>query len=414
MRTFHVRRRHNNNNRHSRNSAVLLFGSPSMPPTHTRTSKSSELTSIVVDSAAYFQPAASRFRLLRRQNPPRSFATTAATATMPSRALYHEMLPSLPPATSLSVVEACSDVCGTHETKGILLYITTHLLDLGTSSKLWNSNSSPSHTISLSFLYARLGADKPSPKPYTFNQHAAQKSSERRTFTTATNRPLEAFEDLYYALLAKTQDIWHALSVRINNGFATLDDTATSNIPITTPTTPDFDGQTKTLSMTIGEVSEHLARYWAILNEPSVIKALDSAIRRARIGTLHAQLDDDNLPPSPTLDRPFDADQIIKSLNSSTTSINVPGLAWIGGWAPSMIGAWLEEKYRTILKVEKEAEREAELNLRRWKEQKDRMELERQKSNVREYSRRLKNSVYKLGLSEQVGGLSGETWTVYG
>jgi hypothetical protein len=157
----------------------------------------------------------------------------------------------------------------------------------------------------------------------------------QRTTKSATNRPLEDFEDLYYAIISRILDIHQMLNARLGSGFNRLTD-------IVFPDGP-----------TIAALHESLSQYWDVLNTAQYVKAIDEAVRRSRVKHLHQeillQVQHDDITQA-------DADELLADLYDPNEYDGVQGLAWIGGWAPSMIGAWLEEKYRIVLNVEREAE----------------------------------------------------------
>ena len=45
---------------------------------------------------------------------------------------------------------------------------------------------------------------------------------------------------------------------------------------------------------------------------------------------------------------------MLGELYMQAESDEIEGLAWIHGWHPNMINAWLEEKYRITFEIEKE------------------------------------------------------------
>jgi hypothetical protein len=265
---------------------------------------------------------------------------------------------SLSPAASLAAIEACEDnKYSIKHVKNVLLRICANLLTLDTKSTLWNTPPANPYAVSLATLHDRLHAGKPSPMPHipraTASRHEA--ATPLRTSKHALNRPLEDFEYLYYAMLAKIQEICHILTLRVNNGF-------------TSSTSPIFDN-----GPTLCETHARLQEYWVALNEPEFVKVLDSAVRRARVKGLHAevlgQLRRGEISQS-------DSRELVEDLYTSGED-EVPGLAWIGGWAPSMIGAWLEEKFRIMFKAERE-QKEADEKKRRDHAQKRKMREQNQ------------------------------------
>lgn len=150
-------------------------------------------------------------------------------------------------------------------------------------------------------------------------------------------RPLEDFEDLYYILLSTVQSHHHTLSLRLQNKFSVPTDTLYAFGP------------------TIDQFHSTLVKCWDALNEPGLVKTLDDAVRHARIKELHL----DTLSKRNTgMLTPKDADELLSDLYGDEEAVQ--GIAFIGSWAPSMISAWLKEKYRTMLDAEKKEMRTTE------------------------------------------------------
>jgi hypothetical protein len=94
----------------------------------------------------------------------------------------------------------------------------------------------------------------------------------QRTAKNAAHRPLEDFEDLYYAVLARMQDIHHILNARLGSGFSTVTDLVHTDGP------------------SIADLYVSLAQHWNVLNHTAFVKAIDSAVRRSRVKCLHQEI----------------------------------------------------------------------------------------------------------------------------
>jgi hypothetical protein len=92
-----------------------------------------------------------------------------------------------------------------------------------------------------------------------------------------------------------------------------------------------------------------LMQCWDALNEPGLVKTLDDAVRRARIKELHL---DTVTKRNAGMLTARDAEELLKDLYGDENAVQ--GISFIGSWAPSMISAWLTEKYRTVLDAERE------------------------------------------------------------
>jgi hypothetical protein len=252
------------------------------------------------------------------------------------------MVASLAPITSLAAIGACENTYPSQYVKTVLLGICRNLLELDAKSTLWKAPPAKPDVVSLAMLHERLQAGKPSPTPHVPKppvcEQEQQPKAPPRTGKTPMNRPVEDFEHLYYAMLAKIQEICQLLHVRVNNGF-------------TASTYPLFHNGPSLL-----EVNARLHESWAALNDPALVKVLDSAIRRSRVKSLHAdvlgQLERGEITEG-------DARELVQDLYSSQEDGEISGLAWIGGWPPAMIGAWLKEKFRVLLQGEKRNEEAA-------------------------------------------------------
>ncbi|KAF3045415.1 hypothetical protein E8E12_001277 [Didymella heteroderae] len=246
------------------------------------------------------------------------------------------MLPPFSTAATQAAVEASTAIFPTDYITNIILEISGYLVSLLEQSTLFGRPSNNPFSPSLRTLYARLhsGQLNPSPIQSHANESARVKATlDQHTTQDVTHRPLEDFEDLYYAVLARMQDIHQILNARLGSGFSTFTD----------PVYPE--------GPSIADLYVSLAQYWDALNHNAFVKAIDYAVRRSRVQYLHqeiiAQVHNDEITHS-------DAQELLNDLYDPNEYDGIQGLAWVSGWAPSMIAAWLEEKYRIVLKIEKE------------------------------------------------------------
>lgn len=268
-------------------------------------------------------------------------------------------LSPLTPATSIETIESCQEVLySAKDVKEALLNICTDLLalhqksNLSQRSNLGKTPPANPYTVSLATLYNRLATGKPSPAPYILRTNTPsnqQPPVPRRAHSNPLNRPVEDFEYLYYAVLAKINETSNMLTLRVNNGFAKPDDAV-------------FEG-----GPTLRHTHTWLQESWTTLNDPALVKVLDEEVRRTRVRCMRLEIMGQYQRREITH---TDMLELSEDLRTSLEAGEVPGLAPIGGWAPSMIGAWLEEKFRVILKAEKEqdeAARQTELEIERQK-----------------------------------------------
>ncbi|KAJ8117996.1 hypothetical protein OPT61_g928 [Boeremia exigua] len=251
-------------------------------------------------------------------------------ATKPS------LLPPFSAAVTQAGVEASTEIAPAYYIINVLIEIGGYLLSLDEKTTLFGRLVQKPYSPTLRTLYTRLhtGYLNPSPMQSHANETARIKATlGQRTAKDAVHRPLEDFEDVYYAILARMQDIHQTLNARLGSGFSTFSDPVHTNGP------------------SIADFYVDLAQYWGALNEKPFVKAIDCAVRRSRVKYLHqevvAQLHEGDITQA-------DADEILDDLYDPDEYDGIQGVAWINGWAPSMVAAWLEEKYRIVMQVEKE------------------------------------------------------------
>jgi hypothetical protein len=211
-----------------------------------------------------------------------------------------------------------------------LIQLTTDFLSITTRDTLLGKgdpNPDP-YKPSLGNLFARLEAGRLPPSPVDANGDTRKTDRIRkRTSKSLQERPLTDFEDIYYALLALTQEMYSLLRMRINNNFNSLDD-------------PIFEG-----GHPISQVMEFLVSTWEFLNMSTIAKALDDAVRKASFQKTKKRFSDDLKEGLYTVE---DVDELVHDLEEPSTYATIPGLKWIGGWSPAMINIMLEQKYRRI------------------------------------------------------------------
>ncbi|KAF1934074.1 uncharacterized protein M421DRAFT_235 [Didymella exigua CBS 183.55] len=246
------------------------------------------------------------------------------------------VLPLFSPAATQAAVEASTESFPADYITNIILEISGYLVSLVEQTALFGRPSNDHYSPSLGTLHARLhgGQLNPSPIQSHANETARIKATlGQHTTTDVTQRPLEDFEDLYYAVLARMQDIHQILNARLGSGFSTFTDAVYPDGP------------------SIADLYVSLAQYWDALNHNKFVKAIDCAVRRSRVKYLHqeiiAQVHNDEITHS-------DAEELLNDLYDPKDYNGIQGLAWVSGWAPSMVAAWLQEKYRIVLKIEKE------------------------------------------------------------
>ena len=247
------------------------------------------------------------------------------------------LLPPFSPAATQAAVEASTEIYPADYVSNIILEISGYLVNLVEHTAIFGRAGNDPYSPSLRTLHSRLhnGQLGPSPIQSHANEHARIKATLGQHIPkNAVHRLLEDFEDLYYAVLARMQDIHQILNARLGSGFSTFTDTIYTDGP------------------SIADLYASLAQYWDVLNHTAFVKSIDAAVRRSRVKYLHqeiiAQVHNDEITQA-------DAEELLSDLYDPNEYDSIQGLAWISGWAPSMVAAWLEEKYRIVLSIEKEA-----------------------------------------------------------
>ncbi|KAF2477321.1 uncharacterized protein BDR25DRAFT_199528, partial [Lindgomyces ingoldianus] len=251
-------------------------------------------------------------------------------------------LPELPIAASQATVEATDFLRPDDDVKHVLITISEKLLEHYDRSTMWKATDDDPDIVSLKTLNDRLYDGKLvlSPvKARNCDKVRIRAAVHHRISKLPHRRPLEDFEDLYYAALQKIKDMHQHIKLRIDNNFNQTAD-------------PLYVG-----GPSISEFEYLLFGCWAILNDTALVKTLDNAIQRSRVRSLHLDIVEKVRKKELNPDA---ANDLIADLYNLEEYENVPGLAWIGGWSAAMIGAWLQEKYRFVLEVEWEEEKRKE------------------------------------------------------
>ncbi|KAF2793269.1 hypothetical protein K505DRAFT_362154 [Melanomma pulvis-pyrius CBS 109.77] len=274
----------------------------------------------------------------------------------------HSQLPPLRTAASQASILNSRSSHPIDTVKTTLLTISTFLLSNEAKITLWKSPATDGFSVSLRMLHERLQQGylapsllKPDPTSAATSPMVNALTNEDKTMDTNTSprtsiamgnspgtsprtpkkpmaRPLEDFEDLYYVLLSTIHSQHQMLVVRLQSAFNGLADTMYPRGP------------------TIAQFDTTLHQAWDALNDAGLAKTLDAAVRRARVKEMHMDIAAQRNCERITQ---WDEKELLRDLYRDTDTVQ--GLEWIGGWAPCMIVAWLEEKYRAIFRKEKEA-----------------------------------------------------------
>ncbi|KAF2691531.1 hypothetical protein K458DRAFT_286595, partial [Lentithecium fluviatile CBS 122367] len=232
---------------------------------------------------------------------------------------------------------------------------------VGRDTLLGRADRKPDPFIpSLGNLYNRLLSGQRPPSPIESHANAdpnATQTLHRRTSKGLLQRPLEDYEDLYYALLALTQEMHQTLCLRINNGFCTI------SSPI------HEDGQS------VAQVLDFLHGCWTLLNNPAVARALDGTIRAWRFKRLKGQLTRQFHDGQFTQE---DYYELREDLEDPTAYPSITGLKFeTMGRSAALINTELKQKYRKVFS----AERKEKVRKERWGGKKRQLEkIEKKRS----------------------------------
>jgi hypothetical protein len=220
-----------------------------------------------------------------------------------------------------------------------ILTLSKYLIKLVDDSNLFGKPGLDPYEASLRTLYDRLQNKQVGPStlpPGFLSEERIHARIYYRTDEEAVDRPLADYEDLYYALVARMQEMHQLLNLRIHSWFNVVSHVV-------------FEG-----GPSIAVLHHCMAEYWDVLNDPACGKALDNAICEAKVQTLRNevvwQVKNDHLSHE-------DGQLQWAELHSAEVFNSIVGLRFVQDWAPPMIGAYLEQKYRNLLDLEK---REAE------------------------------------------------------
>ncbi|KAF2440753.1 hypothetical protein P171DRAFT_435521 [Karstenula rhodostoma CBS 690.94] len=263
--------------------------------------------------------------------------------------------PRLPVALLQETVEATPLPSPDAIVKTYLLNVTSEILTLQTLTPSLGASSTDRYTPSLQVLHARLQDGHRSPFPGLENRSGegfARTGKARKTaVSSAMDRPLADFEDMYYAILATVKEMHESIILRLNNGFVD-------------PNALLFPSSQYTIHL----FHEWLAHQWSILNEPSLVLALDVAVRKAFVDghlcqALRSQVDSGQITHE-------EAEVARAQLYRSDVFDEMPGLSWVGNEHSAMINGRLNEKYRVVFQAEKQAQEKKA----RWAKKKDRFQ----------------------------------------
>ncbi|KAH3910886.1 hypothetical protein HBH56_137620 [Parastagonospora nodorum] len=257
-----------------------------------------------------------------------------------------QALPPFKPAATEAQVKAATESHDPEQVIRNLVDLSSYLISIDEHTKLFGAAGkhdpyTPSLKTLLNRLYAGVRTLSPLSSLTKDGARLRQDVSERLN-KPVIERPLEDFEDLYYALLARLQDMAQMLTLRVTNGF-------------NAPSEPVFEN-----GPSIADLYDSLMSYWDMLNDPACARALDDAMRQFRVGVLYREI---NAELEAHVISFANAEELLAELFESKEFTE--GIAWIASWSPAMIGAYLSEKYHVALRVQREEDERVEREKRK-------------------------------------------------
>jgi hypothetical protein len=215
-----------------------------------------------------------------------------------------------------------------------LTNLSSYLIDLVNYTNFFGPAAHDPFSPSLKTLHERLNAGHPALTPLieiAKNEHRMRQTLGVRINEPVPSRALEDFEDLFYAVLARMQDMLQTLNMRLASRFNSATDTLFENGP------------------TIAALHASLSEYWTMFNEPACVRALDDAVRQARVNRLYEEI---NTDLEANVITQADSDAFLIELFEAKEKTK--GVEWIVDWNPAMVGMYLTDKYQVLLRVERE------------------------------------------------------------
>ena len=203
--------------------------------------------------------------------------------------------------------------------------------------------------IALSFFLDRLWSGRYGPSPILLseaelaNDHPVHSLSRTalRTSRPGNHRPLEDYEDLYYMVVLAIKHMHQQMKLRIDNGFLALD-------AVLHHAGRDPDGSKSAVAA--ADMVALLQEAWDVINNRSVLKALDGGARSLRLAHEVAHV---RLALDPAAQRaPAAVEAHILALYDEFGVQRMQGIEWCNVWCAPAIGAFLSVKWFHLLQRE--------------------------------------------------------------
>lgn len=256
-------------------------------------------------------------------------------------------MPHYPPPEILSLSQSATQTFARTSTPhpsshviGLIIQLSNYLLGVLEHPTLFGRVDKDASRPSLHTLYDRLHVGRPALSP--IHKDAKDEAELRpmlglRVDGAIEQRALQDFEDLYYVLVARMREMCQTLNTWLASKFISLD-------------TILFPG-----GPTIEDFHLGMSAYWDVFHEGPFVAALDSAVRESRLTRTAQKIMEMVERGDVTIEQ---AEPCLRSLADcweTGTGLDFQVLAW----SPAMVAGYLEEKYRVVLKMEKEQKEQA-------------------------------------------------------
>jgi len=235
------------------------------------------------------------------------------------------------PALNQHTILACHVPFPTDYIIAHILGLTRYLISLERTGNFFGGSETSAYSPSLGVLHKRLteGYTAPSslPTPFLTPAHVDASTVPNAVSGPAKDRPLAHFEDLYYALLARMREMQKRMVDHLISGFSTKETTVYAGGP------------------TIAALYTSLTSYWDVLNDASCGKAMDEAVREARVQCIHDEIVAQVRGNCVAVE---DAEAQILQLRERSVYDAQAGLDWTPEWDAALVNAKLKEKYRVV------------------------------------------------------------------
>lgn len=180
-----------------------------------------------------------------------------------------------PPAVTEEAVETITATLPDNYIIAQLLQLSSYLIGIVENTNFFGPVGHDPYSPTLRTLHDRLHLGCINPSILECVANDSERNSEilgQRVHVDIADRPLEDFEDIYYAVLARMRSMLQTINERLHSGFSTVDDLLFGGGP------------------SIEVFSNGLLAFWVVLNEPEFAGTLDAAVRLSRVTATYHEI----------------------------------------------------------------------------------------------------------------------------